>query len=803
MLCAETLAGIADPLFPALAAARVRSNDECARAAFSALLEPLESPSGSDALPTWLLPHQTDAVVRARSILRRFGGVLIADGVGLGKTWIAIALALLERHAGGNAVAFVPAALVAEWHRAADAAGVPLVIHTHAGLSRRTPAAPARCTLVIVDEAHAFRNPRTRRYDGLARFSTGRRLALLSATPLNNTPADLAALVQLFAGRDRFREFGVADLTAALQRRDPAATFALGALSVCRTRRLVEARFPELRAAFPRRILCPPVPYDLAACYDGELGPILNSLQALAGSGGDRRGVELLHLSLLRRLESSRAALRRSLTRHRDVLDEIARAAEQGVTLSRAEVRAVMGPRGDESQMMMWPLLAGGGGTAAGDWLSGARDTVERALALTDNAADRPDAKAEALEALLDGPLSGSKAIVFTEHRDTAFYLLRRLRSARRVLAVVGDTAWASSGALSRAEALDAFAPVGRGAPSRPLLAADVLIATDVASEGLNLQDARGVVNYDLPWNPVRVMQRVGRIDRLHSPWTDIQIAHLVPAAGLDELSAVLRVLRAKLEATSHAIGAEPDPLAALWWLDSEAPHVASLERESWRRVAPFEARERWRALAGSPGRRNATPLIAAATDNDGPPGVGVLMAIEWVGGRRIPLPFVVEAGTSPRRDPEALGELAERLLRGQPVHTDAAAFTGVLATVLPAARAWLVELSAARRGAVEPGMGRRAALDRLERAGTEAHRLRRDGRAIARAMDLLRGDLPAGLDRLIARLARETGASAEFAARIVELVEETTPPAAPTLEGTPRLVLVAAFLIANNCPSG
>jgi hypothetical protein len=298
-------------------------------------------------------------------------------------------------------------------------------------------------------------------------------------------------------------------------------------------------------------------------------------------------------------------------------------------------------------------------------------------------------------------------------------------------------------------------------------------------------------------------MQRVGRIDRLYSPHAEIQIAHLVPGGGLRELSTVLRTLRAKLEATAQTIGAEPDPLAALWWLDSETPHEAALELEAWRRVAPFEARERWRALAGPPIRRSPVPLIAAATDHNGPPGVGILLAIEWAGGRRIPLPFVMHADAPPRRDPEALGALAERLLGAKAVPTDAAAFTSVLATALPAARASLVELSAARRGGIEPGSGRSAALDRLERAGAEAHRLRADGRTVARAMDLLDGDLTAGLDRLLARLAREAGEPEEFATRIVEVVEGLSPPPAPGLEGTPRLVLVAAFLLATHCPSG
>ena len=146
-----------------------------------ALLVPLDSPGIGEALPGWLLPHQADAVTRVRTILRRFGGALVADGVGLGKTFIALALAELERRRGGDVVAVVPAALLTEWTRAAASVGVPLALHSHAVLSRRAPAVPGHCSLVLVDGAHAFRNPRTRRYDALARLVAGRRVVMLSA----------------------------------------------------------------------------------------------------------------------------------------------------------------------------------------------------------------------------------------------------------------------------------------------------------------------------------------------------------------------------------------------------------------------------------------------------------------------------------------------------------------------------------------------------------------------------------------------------------------------------------------------
>lgn len=98
-------------MFPALSLAEVRTPAEAARATLAGLLEPLDTALVGEAMPDWLLPHQAEAVARARAILARFGGVLVADGVGLGKTYIALGLAAIERRRGGDAVAIVPAAL--------------------------------------------------------------------------------------------------------------------------------------------------------------------------------------------------------------------------------------------------------------------------------------------------------------------------------------------------------------------------------------------------------------------------------------------------------------------------------------------------------------------------------------------------------------------------------------------------------------------------------------------------------------------------------------------------------------------
>lgn len=776
-----------------------------ARAILRTLVSPLEIERGIE-LPAWLRPHQREPVLRAHAILERWNGALIADGVGLGKTYIGLALADIERRSGRVAVAITPAPLVEEWRKAAASVDVPIAVISHAALARRGPSLPSRCRLLLVDEAHAFRNPRTRRYDALARLAIGRRVALLTATAVNNTPADLVALVALFASRDSFTPFGVADIEEALYRGHERASLALAAISISRTRRLVENQHPELRGAFPRRRLLAPFRYDLDSTYGGRLRAMLAELSEI---GRDDPAGALLRLSLLRRLESSRVALRRSLQRHRAFLLEWLRAWSEGIRLSRRNFARAT-PRGDSDdvQLVWWSILApGSSGSQDAHDVRRSLDSVERALLTLDALADTPDAKLATLDSSLRTTLAGRKTIVFSEYRDTARHLFTALSGRHRCVLVTGQDAWMGRERIARSEALDAFAPRSRGSAPDPLRDADLLIATDVASEGLNLQDAAAVVSYDLPWNPVRIMQRAGRIDRLGSPHEEVAIGQLLPRSGLGDLTGVLARLKTKLE---HAgPGAEPDPLAAVWWLGTSLD-TETIEQESWRRVAPFESRERWRAALdasreGWPPSKalQRVPLVAAGLVSDGgPPAAGLLFTVSWPGGEAIPLAWVARPGCAPRSDPHALGELALRALEARPLPADAQAFADLVSQVLPDARATLAELSAQRHGAGCRSPGRQAALAALQRGTSAAVTARMDTSALSVALAALRRDLPAGLDRYILRMTKEMPDVEQLARRIAEIVA-----AAPRTQGversleTPRLDLMVAIVLAADGP--
>jgi len=164
------------------------------------------------------------------------------------------------------------------------------------------------------------------------------------------------------------------------------------------------------------------------------------------------------------------------------------------------------------------------------------------------------------------------KTIVFTESRATARHLQRRLGRSRRLAALWGDHGWLGATTAPRAEVLRVFAPAAQGAPPPPpALHTDVLVATDLLSEGLNLQDAARVIHYDLPWSPARLAQRVGRIDRLGSPHAVVETATFLPPGPLEQALALEERLAAKAQAAVLAGAAETETAGSTGRIASNA----------------------------------------------------------------------------------------------------------------------------------------------------------------------------------------------------------------------------------------
>ena len=168
---------VADPLITALRPGPWSAGEAVARAVARSLL-PEEDPAPP---PGWLFPAQARSFRRVLAAIRRFHGALLADPVGSGKTYVALAVAQAMGKRARTAC-LVPASLVAQWEVTAARLGILVAVTSHQRVSRGGLPAEAR-GLVIIDESHHFRNPRTRRYLHLAPWLVGRPVLLLTATP--------------------------------------------------------------------------------------------------------------------------------------------------------------------------------------------------------------------------------------------------------------------------------------------------------------------------------------------------------------------------------------------------------------------------------------------------------------------------------------------------------------------------------------------------------------------------------------------------------------------------------------------
>jgi hypothetical protein len=482
-----------------------------------------------------LQSHQVHGVMRARRLLDESGGALLADDVGLGKTYIALAIA----RAVNLVVVIAPAALRETWTDAAARSGVRVRFVSVERLSR--PDAPQwPADLVIVDEAHHLRNARTRRFIATSAVCRSSKVLLLSATPVQNRLSDLRTMLSLFLGEQAFA-LPAEGLSRFVIRRD-----------VRDADMPPDLRLPRLHA-----------PRWLEAIHDADCLDRLTALpRAVPPVDGDDGGV-LLTYTLARQWASSRAALlgalRRRLARGSAMLD----ALRAGRRPSHGELTAWTFC--DGAQQLAFPELIASHAPASVNGLldqsqchlDALRDLVAWLCATPD-----PDvARVATLRALLQRH-AGERVIAFSEYADTVAALYRALVPYARVAMLTHAGGRVAGGRMTRAELLGRFAPGGSACMAdRDRI--DLLLTTDVLSEGVNLQDASVIVHVDLAWNPARLEQRVGRLRRIGATRDAIAVYMFPPPAPAERLLAMERRLRTKTSVAARAIGVAGEILPA------------------------------------------------------------------------------------------------------------------------------------------------------------------------------------------------------------------------------------------------
>ncbi|HEX2060909.1 MAG TPA: DEAD/DEAH box helicase [Thermoanaerobaculia bacterium] len=425
-----------------------------------------------------LAEHQRDAVTRALELLERRGGVLLADDVGLGKSFVA---AEVMRHYDSELI--VPASLVAQWRETLAEFAIDVRLLTHDAIVRDPFVPLPSRRLVVVDEAHAFRNPKTQRYSALARRTVAARVLLVTATPVCNSLRDLEALLRLVARDDLLADLGVPSLDAAFELRDARAIETIVAALVIRRERDVlpeELRFGTL----DRRVIRHDVP---RVAIDELQFPLV----------GD---CAILRQLLRRRLESSEAAFVESVRRQLRFYDRALAAVAAGRSLPKRDYRRAFAHEEDRDafqDVLFWELFAPPGEADP----RVIREEVARLQALLDVP---PSNKKQ----LLIEALTGEPTLIFTGSVATA-----------RDLAATLKCGLVTSRERSRDVVLHAFR-AGR---------IDVVVSTDMAAEGLNLQRAGVIVHYDIPWNPVKLDQRNGRAYRIGQQRESVRAIYFIP----------------------------------------------------------------------------------------------------------------------------------------------------------------------------------------------------------------------------------------------------------------------------------
>ena len=517
-----------------------------------------------------LHPHQWSAVTRIRRSITRCGGALLCDRVGLGKTYVALAVA-----ANFDRVAIIaPASLAPMWLRALQVTGVRAEFASIESLGRNGPR-EMKCGFVVVDEAHNFRNPCTRRYLELAHMCAVAPTLLLTATPLHNSRNDLCAIAALFIG-SRAYAMTDADLAPMIVRRDAAGD-------------TQQEEVPVIEHA-------PPVVLNTSEA-------ILDRILALPAPVPPRDGNtarQLVIHGLVHQWASSAAALAGAVKRRIARSQALLASLDAGRYPTTAELSAWV-YTGDSVQLPFAEWLPRSN-TPLSELSAALRHHVDALDNLLSAAKQSDDCNLSSFVSDLRAAHPGERIVAFSCYSETATEVYRALRHQGHAALLTARGATIATGPIGRAEILNQFAPdVPEASSVADHARVTLLVTTDLLSEGVNLQEASVVVNLDLPWTAARLDQRIGRLARLGSRHQRVVSYTVHPTPRAEAFLHELEIIARKCGLATELLGETPHKsggpeLAASSTLQSRERARAILEK--WRHAEPDLAADLHRQVA-------------------------------------------------------------------------------------------------------------------------------------------------------------------------------------------------------------
>ena len=565
-----------------------------------------------------LFPFQKNAVDQGLSMFEQYGGVIIGDVVGLGKTYIGTALLKYLQLQEYRPLIICPPQLEPMWEEFCSSYEVDAKILSRGKLSQENfelfqDFRYKDRDLVLIDESHHFRNNNSRQYENLHQFMQARdaKAILLTATPFANKADDIKNQIMLFHQSPKTsippaNETDMDKYFRQVKKGDADLIDFLRNIMVRRTRRYVINQWGkedddgrkylqvgDKKKYFPNREMRTKR-YDIDLVYQGNYERIVNQLDTKhltfaryslglyvkpkyknnelykeLKTSGIKLTALIRHL-LLKRMESSLQAFKESIHRFINTHRIFLKLLGEGIV-----------PIGDVSVKQMYEIASTNPDLidepetieefrkkcqAAGETkykidafdmdklisdIDNDLKTFEQIEGLLNKITPKTDDKLNRLQKLLDKDYVGKKVLLFTEFSTTARYLDKYLKWS----GVKEQVDSATGNAIQCARRFDP--DNNPSSDQRPKKSDEIslLLTTDVLSEGVNLQAGQVIINYDFHWNPIRLIQRAGRVDRIGSENEFIIVHNFLPDLKIEEDLGLEESVSHKIDEIQRVIG--------------------------------------------------------------------------------------------------------------------------------------------------------------------------------------------------------------------------------------------------------
>jgi len=555
------------------------------------------------------LEYQEQAVLNAKKILEEYGGVFISDVVGLGKTYIS---AMLAGQLDGRTLVIAPPVLLdktnpGSWPNVFSDFRIPADFESVGKLDVILRGGTEKYKNIIIDEAHRFRTETNITYEKLAEICRGKRVILVTATPYNNSPKDILSQIKLFQKARRSTIPNLPNLEGffngldrKLKKLDRKSDYSeyirivkenakeirekvLKYLMVRRTRTEISKYFADDLAKqnlkFPDIDDPKPLFYQLDETENkifnetielisnkftyARYTPLLpkyykGSIDQLEEQSQRNMG-KFMKILLVKRLESSFFAFKKSIDRFISSYEMFIKEFKKGhVYTSKDYANKIFEYLENDDDEAIQSLIDEGKAERydSKDFtedfikdLESDLNILKYILSKWENIKRDPKLLTF-LDELSTNEILKNKIILFTESKETAEYLATNINKkfGNITLCFTGG-----SGEATRDKVIENFDAKVR----HPKDDYHILVSTEVLSEGVNLHRSNVVINYDIPWNPTRMMQRVGRINRVDTKFDKIYTFNFFPTEQSNDQIKLKEAAEAKINAFLTLLGGD------------------------------------------------------------------------------------------------------------------------------------------------------------------------------------------------------------------------------------------------------